>query len=366
MTSLVYDIDFLIFEAVSVAEERFISATHVPTGRKMEFANKTALWGEWRKKQGGWCAEENKKLGNDYWKAEDFEVIEGQRPRPFKIKGVCEFSGEPDATKDYFITPWEGAKKIIDDKIKAICKKLGTENYVAFTGTGDVFRHDLSTILKYKDRDEIMKPLLLKKMKDYVLDRHSTTLVENLEADDWVALTVLEGYNKWVKNGKKDEDIVIGIAEDKDSKQTSGFWYNPNKDTKPRLIEGFGKLWINSKDEVDGCGRIWLYQQTLSSDKADNYAANSATTKRWGEKNSYELLKNCTTDKQAFEALVQGYKTLYPQPKKITGWRGDEIEIDWLYVLQENFNLAKMLRSYDEKPTDVKAVLDKLGVVYEI
>lgn len=362
MKRIIFDIDFLIFESVSVAEERFISAHHIPTGRKMEFANKTALWGDWRKKQGGWCAEENKKLGNDYWKAEDFEVIEGQRPRPFKIKGVCEFSGEPDPSKDYFITPWEGAKKIIDDKIKAICKQLGVKEYTAFTGTGDVFRHDLSTILKYKDRDDLMKPLLLKKMKDYVVDRHSTTLVEKLEADDWVALKVLEGYNNWVKNGRKDEDIVYGIAEDKDSKQTSGWWYNPNKDTKPRLIEGFGELFINAKGDVDGCGRLWLYQQTLDSDKADNYCANSASDMRWGEKKAYELLKDCTNDKQAFEALVLGYKTLYPQPKTITGWRGDEIEIDWLYVLQENFNLAKMLRSADEEPTDVKSVLQKLKV----
>ena len=67
----------------------------------------------------------------------------------------------------------------------------------------------------------------------------------------------------------------------------------------------------------------------------------------------------------AFEALVTGYKTLYPVKKTIKGWRGDDIEIDWLYMLQENFNLAKMLRSEDEKPTNIKEVLTKLKVNYE-
>lgn len=360
MTKLVFDIDFIIFDAVSVAEERFIVAHHIPTDRKMEFANKTALWGDWRKKIGGWIGDENKKLCNNYWKAEDFVVVEGQRPRPFKIKGVCEFSGEPDASKDYFITPWEGAKKILDDKVKAICKTLGTNEYIGFTGTGDVFRHDVCTLWKYKDRDELMKPLLLKRMKDYVCERHSTTLVTHEEADDHVAIAVLEGYNNWVKNGKKDEDIVIGVAEDKDSKQTSGWWYNPNKDTKPRLVEGFGSLWLDSKDEVDGSGRMWLYYQVGSSDSSDNYAANCFSDLRWGSKNAYKVLVDCKNDKQAFEALVGIFKKLYPEKKTVEGCKGP-VEIDWLYVMQECFTMAMMLRKIGDS-INVKETLIKLGV----
>lgn len=361
---LVFDIDMIIFDAVSVAEDRFIIATHIPTSRKMEFANKTALWGHYKKKEGGWIAEENAKLGNDYWKVEDFDVIEGQRPRPFKIKGVDEFSGEPDPAQDYFITPWEGAKKIMDDKVRAICKKLDTKEYIGFTGTGDVFRHELCTLLKYKDRDDIMKPLLLKKMKEYVCERHSTTLVKGLEADDHVAISVLEGYNKWVAGGRKDCDKVVGIAEDKDSYGCTGWWYNPNKDSAPRLIEGFGSLWINSDGDVKGQGRLWLYFQIGFSDATDNYFANCFSDLKWGQKSAYEELKYCVNDKQAFEALVRIYKKLYPEKKTVQGCKGS-VEIDWCYVLQENFTMAKMLRTVDEKPTDVKAVMDKLGVKYE-
>lgn len=364
MTKLVFDIDWLIFESVSVAEERFIIATHIPTDRKMEFKTKTELWGDWRKKAGGWIAEENKKLGNDYWKPDDFTIVEGQRPRPFKVKGVDEFTGEPDESKDYFISPWEGAKKILDDKIKAICEKFKTKDYTCFTGTGNVFRHDICTLLYYKDRDEMMKPLLLKKMKEYVCERHSCTMVTTAEADDAVNWTVLDGYKAWVKGGKKDEDKVTGIAVDKDSKQCSGWWFNPNKDKEPRLIEGFGKLWLDAKGEVDGEGRMWLYFQ-LFEDKADNYKANCFSDIKWGEKASYNALKDCKNDKEAWTVLVESFKTLYPEPKIVDGCKG-KVEIDAMYVLQEMADMAFMLR-HNNTPRDrlvVKDVLEKLGVNY--
>lgn len=356
---LVFDMDFLIFDAVSVAEERFITATHTPTGRKMEFPNKTKLWGDWRKKVGGWIGEENKKLGNDYWKAEDFEVVECQRPRPFKIKGVDEF-GEQDNSKDYFISPWDGAKKIIDDKIKSICKNLGTNNYKGFTGKGNVFRHELSTLLYYKDRDDLLKPLLLDKMKEYVCQRHSCEQVVGIEPDDAYTMAVLEGYKAWIESGKKDEFKVIGVAEDKDSKGTDGWHYNPNKDKAPRLIEGFGKLWLTDKGDVDGCGRLWFYFQ-LFGDSADNYKANYFSDIKWADKKSYDVLSPCKNDREAWQALVDSFKILYPAPKTVVGWRGNEILIDWLYVLQEMANMALMLRKPDDKIV-VKDVLDKLGI----
>lgn len=363
MTKICFDIDFIIFDAVSIAEEKFVIARHIPTGREMEFPNVTAIWGHYKKKDSGWIAEENAKLGNNYWKPEDFEVVQGQRPKPFKVKGKEDEFG--NVTEDYYISPWDGAKDVLNKKIKDICEKLGTKEYFGYTSKGKTFRDDLATILEYKgNRKGQLRPLLLDKMKDYVCQRHNITLVEGIEADDAVNIATLEGYNNWVRNGKKDCDKVIAVAEDKDSKQCSGWHYNPNKDSSPRLIEGLGSIWLDSKGKVDGCGRLWLLHQVLSSDDSDNYAANSASEIAWGDKSSYKLLKDCTTDKQAFEALVAGYKTLYPEPKTITNFRGDTFEIDWLYCLNENFNLARMLRKVDEGTINVKDVLDKLKIEY--
>lgn len=366
MTTLVFDIDFIIFQAVSVAEERFITALHKPSGRTFEFKTKTELWGHYKKKEGGWIAEENKANGNDYYKPSDFEVVECQRPRPFRYTGkvgsLDEFGRvRKKEVPPYTVSPWVGAKNILDSKVKEICEKLGTDDYICYTGKGSTFREGMATLMKYKgNRDEMLRPLLLDKMKDYVIKRHNCILVKDIEADDAYSIAVIEGYNSWKRGGEK----VIGVAEDKDSKQTDGWHFNPNKDDEPRLVAGFGKLWLDAKGEVDGYGRKWLAYQVMNGDSSDNYKANCFSDITWGDKAAYNQLKDATTDKALFQALVDGYKKLYPEKKTVIGWGGKEIEIDWLYVLQENFNLAKMMRTIDEKPTDIKAVLDKLGVTY--
>ena len=68
-------------------------------------------------------------------------------------------------------------------------------------------------------------------------------------------------------------------------------------------------------------------------------------------------------DKECFEAMRNIYVKLYPSPKKIVSWRGDEIEIDWLYMLNENFQLARM-RRWENDEFHVNTVLDKLQVKY--
>jgi hypothetical protein len=347
--------DCIIFDAVSVAEERFITATHRPTGQVVELDNRTLLYGHYANKTGGWIETQNKLSGNDYYKAEDFEIVDGQRARPFRIKGT---EGSPDT----FLTPSDGAKKIIDDKVELIVNKLKAKSYFGFTGTGDTFRNGLATLLPYKgQREDMLRPLLLDEMKQYVCDRHNCTLVAGIEADDAVSMATVAGYKAWKASGN-DDDIVIAIAVDKDAKGTSGFHFNPNKDNSPRLIEGFGKLWLTEKGDVDGEGRMFFYYQIAVGDTTDNYKSNCFSDAKFGSKGGYNALKDCTNDAEAFTALVGVFKKLYPKPKTITTFRG-EITIDAMYVFQEMASLAFMLRWPNDK-IDVKAVCDKLGVKY--
>lgn len=127
----------------------------------------------------------------------------------------------------------------------------------------------------------------------------------------------------------------------------------------------FGKLWLNDKGDVRGIGRMFLLWQTLNGDTSDCYKANCFSDMKWGDKAAYNHLVGATNDKEAFERLVSGFKLLYPEPKKVVGWRGDEIEIDYLYVAQECFTMARMLRRKDEGEIMLKDVFDRLGVDYE-
>ena len=355
MPKLVFDVDFIIFEAVSVAQEVFITATHKPTGYVQEFKNRTELWGHHGKKIGGWIGVQNEMSGNTYYKAEDFDVVDGVRPRPFKVVT------EPDSPPQY-LSPEDGAKNIIDGRIKSICSKLNATEYIGYTGTGEVFRHKAATLLPYKGhREDLITPLLLKDMKKYVQDKHNCKLVTDIEADDAVSIATIEGYKKWKKSGN-DEDILIAVAVDKDAKQTEGWHFNPDKDESPRLIEGFGKLWLTEKGDVDGCGRMWLYYQIAVGDTTDNYKSNCFSKIKFASKGGYDALKDCTNDKEAFKALVEVFKKLYPEPIEVEGCKG-KITIDWLHVMQEMATMAMMLRHPEDK-IDIKAALTKLGITY--
>jgi hypothetical protein len=357
---LCFDIDFLVFEAVSVAQEVFITATHTPTGQEIEFENKTALWGDWRKKNGGWIGLQNEMAGEDYYKAEDFVVVDGVRPRPFRIK-VLDEDGEETTS---FLSPFDGAKKILDDKIKLICKTLGTDDYFGYTGTGEVFRHELATLLPYKgNRADLITPLLLKQMKEYVVEHHNIELVTGIEADDACNIANVFDYKRWKMMDKDDKYKTIQVAVDKDTKGGEGFHFNPNKDTEVREISGFGSLWLTAKGDVDGCGRIWLYWQIAHGDSTDNYVANCFSSVKYAGKGAYNDLKDCKNDKEAFEALVRIFKKLYPEKKTVEGCKGP-VEIDHMYVMQEMATMAMMLRHHGDK-IDVRAVCDKLGVVYD-
>jgi hypothetical protein len=121
-------------------------------------------------------------------------------------------------------------------------------------------------------------------------------------------------------------------------------------------------LWLDNKGAVTGKGRSFLYYQTLSQDDSDNYAANSASEVKWGSKSAYKALKDCTNDKEALQAIADSYKLLYPETKLFKGWRGDEFEIDWKYVFNENWDMARMLRWENDVVVGTD-VLERLEVI---
>jgi hypothetical protein len=337
MTRLVFDYDPILYECGSVGETRHVKVVHRQSGNELEFPTRTAFYGHWKKKAGGWLAEYN--AGRTTPRLpEEFDYIDVQTPEPI---ANCLHT----------------MKRVI----AGLKEVVGADGYYGYSGKGDSFRLDVSTVLKYKgNRDNMLRPIHLDDLKEYLRKNHSCKIVTGIEADDACSMDIYEAYQKWKKT-KSDADKLVLAYVDKDYLQCAGHIYNTNLQDGIDTYDGFGWLEVNDKGDVKGRGRMWLYQQILNGDNSDNYFANSASSLKWAQMSAYALLKDCENDKQAWQALVKGYKTLYPQPKKITGWRGDEIEIDWLYMLQENTTLAFMLRWPDDK-INVKEVLTKLGV----
>lgn len=330
MYKSVIDADGIAFTCAAAGEKRSIVVTHKNTLEQWTHPNRTEFWGKKRSRDGGELAKLNEGRDSPYtW--EEFNITDVQTVEP--IENILH------STKLTF-------QRWLDT--------LGTKKYKAFIGGDSNFRVERSTLLKYKgDRDQMIKPLSLGEVQDYLVSKYKAERCVNIESDDAV---VIEAF------GKKGHVVQ---TYDKDAYGQPVLVLNM---TRPEegIVNGnqFGKLWLNDKKEVRGIGRMFLYWQTLNGDPSDDYKANCFSDLKWADMAAYNHLKDATNDKEAFEKIISGFKLLYPEPKKVVGWREQEIEIDWLYVAQEMFTMARMLRKKDEPEILLTDIFNRMEINY--
>lgn len=311
----VLDLDAFKYAAAFIGEKRGVIVTHKTLGGAYEVNNRTEWYGDWRKKDGGILAQINAKRDSpllwDEFEYEDTQVVKED------VSNVL-------TTADIMIK-----KQLIAS---------GAKRYVGFIGEGDSFRLERSTLTRYKDRGHMLKPLLLDVVADHLRERFDAIIIDNgIEADDAV---VIECYNN---------PDNFAIAEDKDYWGTPINLWDMNQPHRGIVnCNQFGRLFLDDKGKVRGEGRLFFYWQVAYGDDTDCYRSNCFAGKKFGEKAAYSALVNCKNDKEALEALKKVYLTLYPEPKVVTGWRGDEIEIDAAYVFNEMWDMARMLRWKDD------------------
>lgn len=328
-THAVLDLDMYKYSAAYVGEKRTIEVTHKTEGWSKPYKSRTEFWGHWKKKAGGDLALMNKER-DSIWLPDEFEIQDIQTPEP--IANVL-----------------HSAKLMVEGDLYT----TGAKSFEAYLGEGESFRVQVSTLLKYKDRDYSMRPLALDAVTEYLRNKFKADVIRDIEADDMCVISAFKQPNKFI------------IAEDKDYWGCPVNLYDVNRRERGIVnCNKLGHLFLDEKGNVRGEGRIHLYYQISSQDDVDVYKANCFSGVDWGSKGAYKALVNCKTDKECFQVLVDIFKMLYPEPKTVVGWRGDEILIDWFYVLQEMFWMANMKKTVDEPLVDVKAVLERLGVQY--
>lgn len=327
MPKAVLDMDAIKYAAASAGEKRTIRVTHHQLGIDEVFNNRTEFYGG-LKKDGGYLA-----------------VINKGRTAPISPEEfIIEDIQTPDALENVL---WL-AKSMTEKWLRAV----QADTHIGFLGKGDSWRVERSTILKYKgQRDDMLRPLHLDTVANYLTRHYNVRIVEGLEADDWC---VIEAYQ---------DPTAIVLAIDKDAAGCPTNVFNPSK---PELgvinCNQLGRIYKDSKGKIRGYGRLFMYHQVCSGDTIDNYKANSASPIKWGPAASFKMLHECKSDKEAFAAMKAVYQKLYPKPRVVTGWRGDEIEVDWQYMLNENFDMARMLRWETDKVVATE-VLDKMGLL---
>ncbi len=337
----IIDADVIKYAASNKGQKTSIVVTHPTLNINQEFKTRTDFWGHHSKKAGGWLAEYNKDR--------DSPLL----PSEFTIEDIV----VPE--------PIENVLHTVKSMYKGMYECIGAANHKGFIGKGDCFRVERSTLLKYKDCRPLPKPIYFNDVTEYLERRLKCEVVTEEEADERI---VQECYKR---------PHCVAVGQDKDYYAQPVRFFNVNKPDEGIVnCDTFGKLWLETKtvirkgkeveeETVRGLGRMWLYYQTMSSDDIDNYAANCFSETRWGSKSAYKLLSHCQDDREAFTALVGGFKTLYPEPKTVVGWRGNEIEIDFMYVLQECFTMARMRRIRGEPEVILTDVFKRLGVDYE-
>ena len=331
----VWDFDYIRYAVGFASEKRNILVVNKQSGDESVYPSRTAFYGRGKAKDGGVLAEINKTRDTPLL-PDDFEIFDQQVAEPIEF---CLHSAK--------------------QKIESVNKILGVKNMIGYHGVGASFRLEASTVLGYKmNRENTLKPIHLEEITEYLVKKYKSIPCTHLEADDWCIISSIN-----------DKSAVV-VTHDKDVRGCAVYSFNPTKqDLGIQDGRCFGSLWleekVNSKGTVEktvrGIGRMLLYWQISALDRVDNYAANAASPMKWGEISAYNALKDCQNDKEALQAVVNVYKTLYPQPYTVQGWRGDVLSVGWKYMLSENWTMARMLRTPDEKLT-AEEVFTKFGL----
>lgn len=320
----VFDGDELAFKIAAACESRAIKAINSTNGSETPFKNRTVM----KKFLEGLDVPEDKYAVEDTQEAE----------------------------------PIQNAIVTVKRRMAAIAKKCNAGSYEMYVGDTNNFRNDLPLPVKYKDREDSVRPLLLKDLKNYLREYKDAIWIDGMETDDMISIRMYEGFQE----GKK----VIGISSDKDQLMTDGWLLAPDKMEEPFLIDGYGGLFIDESvkgGKVKGYGRKWLYWQCgLMGDSVDTYCPRDVYKQlhgkkpTFGEKTAYKLLEPCTDDREALTVVCNQYKKWYGEGDfTYTDWKGNTIESNWRQLLEVYFKAAYMRRFHD----DETSIEDYLGAV---
>lgn len=319
MSLAVIDGDIISYKVAAACERRSIIVTHKQSGRSKEWNTRTEFK-DWL-------------VINDKWQLEDFDIEDKQTPEPI----------------EFCLTT-------VKQMVNNIHKMSGCgEVKLVVQGTGN-FRDDLLLPTKYKSsRSANIKPLLLGGVKEYIVRKYKAELAHGWESDDVLSAYAYEGF----RTKKK----IVQCTPDKDAKMCSGWLLNWDKMTEPKFISGLGTLFLDAKGKLDGYGRKWLMYQASVGDSSDCYKPTELTKYKYGEKSALKDFGELQTDKECWERLATLYKTWYPEQFTYTAWNGEQVEADYLHMMQLYIDAAHM-RRFKEDKLNVKEILGKLGVQY--
>ena len=356
-TKWMLDADGIIYKACSSVEDRFIVVSH----RGGEIPD-TELKGITEFKGRGNVISENSWLGMLNTKravkgeqplaAEDFEVSSGQR---------LKYKSEAAAM--------EAIKISIFKKLKDLRTQFKIDIIVLCIGSGECFRHKLETIKLYKaERQKLSRPILLNKIRDWVLELETKVAPAGFETDDYVEWYGLLGYKAYKKSGifsygviAEDKDamgkpkllINYGMHSGEDNPLKGTFKY-PNAWIIDEIKTSIGGLDLVKKSnvlELKGFGLKWIIAQAfLIGDSADCYHAlkDHPTKTNYGATSAYRDFNNIEDATELLNTVNDLYFNFFPYGVQYTSHTGKAVDIPTLEYMNIYFRVAYMTSNPDD------------------
>lgn len=324
----IYDFDSPVFAASSVLQTNDIEVTYTPSGSKRTFANVTAFYGHWKKKEGGWLGEINKQ-----------RIVDGKDPFP-----IADFEIEK---RSYVSEKDEVAHKAIARQISSLGgQDWSGEIKFIIDGPGN-FRNDVAFTQPYK-ANRPPKPIRWREVRDWFEEAYDGRYVleEGQEADDAVAIY---GWWAWRQCLKTGTSPAVLVHIDKDINQIPG--WHMNYDTG--LV-----YWIS---EFEALKNLWT--QVLVGDSTDNIMGLPGVTegmkerfgvktKSVGAKTAEAILSGCKTEQEMVDAALWCYESWYTEnPYVMEDGEEDSGVVKWQHLASETFQLVFLLHSRDKYPT---------------
>jgi hypothetical protein len=321
-TILVIDGDEIAYQVAAACEQRGILVTNTTNEAQSTFKHRTEM----------------KNFLSGLEVPEDFYVVEDTQ--------IAE--------------PARNAFATIKSKLLNLKDKFETDKIELYLSGSNNFRLGIPLPTQYKSgRSDLIRPLLLTEIKEYLIKYHGAVVVEGDEADSMISQRMYDGY----RSGQK----IIASSIDKDARGSSGWLYNPDKD-ELLYIDGFGDIYLDEKGKLRGHGRKWLYAQILLGDKTDGFCprtiVNAVTgkTPRYGEKQCFNSLSVATDDKEALQIVHDTYLGWFGADEfTYTAWNGEEVKTDYIGAMQMIWDCAFMRRWDGDNPEVIK-MLDKMGI----
>lgn len=333
---------------------------HKASGREKVFKNRKEFWGLTKNVVGGWIKDENtnrevkaKAAGREFtpWTRNDFEITDVQEPEPV-----------------------EYCLQILKTKVDGLMTHLGLTNGMGVLGGDDNFRLLLPAPEQYKsNREDTLRPLLLEETRQYVQKKYNAKVIHKMEADDYLSMLGYEGFLHYKEHGKFNKMIV---SFDKDQRGTPSLIFNSLREKDkvtgnskwvhpiPMLIDdSMGEIWIeNSK--VSGWGKKFFGYQMLCGDSSDNIKPYQCFDigSRFGDTAAFRLIGHLNTEKEMWTAIVNQYKTWFPNGVTFTSWDGTVKKMSpgqWASVI---FQMVYMKRTPTDRTT-LGSELKRVGVV---